>query len=95
MLKKTLAVIGSLCLLFLVLVAGIVIRERFFMHRYKQTELTISVEQLKEIWGEPHTDLINSTYTIHPRVLIYQTGFAEYAFSFDKKGKLVSKYEGD
>lgn len=92
--KKIIMVIAALVLIMVSAVIGIVLREQWFDQKYGHTKLKMSIPELKQIWGEPDSYIRKQPYP-NPTILIYQTGFTEYAFTFNYKGKLASRYVGD
>lgn len=94
MLKKVLLVIASLFLIFVLFITGFVLRERFYMAKFRETKLALSVAEVIDKWGKPDDDLIKPHYA-SARSLFYRTGFSEFVFSFNEKGVLIKKYAGD
>lgn len=87
--KNKVAAFFSLC--FVVLVAfiiGIIIYERRYSSRFKNTPLKISERNLKSEWGEPTKMQENNEV----KVLFYNSLFTYYAFSIDENNKIIRKY---
>lgn len=88
--KNKVAAFFSLC--FVVLVAfiiGIIIYERRYSSRFKNTPLKISERNLKSEWGEPTKMQENNEV----KVLFYNSLFTYYAFSIDENNKIIRKYQ--
>lgn len=88
--KNKVATFFSLC--FVVLVAfiiGIIIYERRYSSRFKNTPLKISERNLKSEWGEPKRINQNG----ETKVLFYNSLFTYYAFSIDENNRIIRKYQ--
>lgn len=63
--------------------------------KFSETKLNISIEELKEKWGNPDEDFICQSCG-NDRILKYKTsiGLSKYVFKFDKKAQLlILKYD--
>ncbi len=63
--------------------------------KFSETKLNISIEELKEKWGNPDEDFICQSCG-NDRILKYKTsiGLSKYVFKFDKKTELlILKYD--
>lgn len=72
------------------------VQESQYSKRFSQTKLNITIEELKENWGNPDVDFAFKD-SDNERVLKYKTflGIGEYIFKFDKNTQLlILKYDG-
>ncbi|PZR09415.1 MAG: hypothetical protein DI539_22030 [Flavobacterium psychrophilum] len=66
-----------------------------YVNKYEKTELSSSVETVKDNWGEPDDILIRQDDTL--LILLYnKRAMTDYVFKFDRQSKkLIEKWEGD
>lgn len=66
-----------------------------YQNKFSETKLNISIEELKEKWGNPDEDFICKDCN-DDIILKYKTSLAlsKYVFKFDKKSELlIFKYD--
>lgn len=88
--KNKVAAFFSLCFVILAaFIIGIIVYERRYSSRFKNTSLKISERNLKSEWGE--TKRIKQKG--ETKVLFYNTLFTYYAFSIDENNRVIRKYQ--
>lgn len=92
--KKIDSLISLLGVAFFSFLTFILIQEIQYSKRFSETELNISIEELKEKWGNPDEDFICKNCD-NKRILKYSTfsGIGKYVFKFQNSTKLIFKYD--
>jgi hypothetical protein len=88
--KNKVAAFFSLCFVVIVgFIIGMIVYERRYSSKFKNTPLKISMKNLKSEWGEPKRINQNG----ETKVLFYNSLFTYYAFSIDENNKIIRKYQ--
>jgi len=73
----------------------IIIQEFQYSNQFSKTKLEVTIDELKENWGNPDVDFVYKDSS-NDRILKYKTlsGIGKYLFKFDKNtGLLILKYD--
>lgn len=67
------------------------VREKYYANKFNNTKLNVSIEELKNDWGNPDYEFVPEKKT-DSRVIKYDKSiFGQYIFLSDEKDKLITK----